>query len=151
MNFSLKNLKNLYEKYAISKIYEDEIIVTKNGFEKTEFEDKNFIDYIKFSYAWVCANTYNYLKKFEDIGKIENYEMAFDEDSEYLYDLIMEYSQEILEVTGEMIEKEYLINYMLEDNDTDKDIVKIIEILYSNDIFYDSFENWIRNANNKDI
>lgn len=141
MKYLLTELKNLYNKYIIK---EDSV------FERdklNEVKDEKIVNCVKFIYLWIYATHHNYFKlDFNDIAdKKDDYSIAFDEEAEYLYDLIMEISKEYLNVTNDIIKCEALINFVLEDEDITDNVVSIIQTFYANDNNYQIFENFIKN------
>lgn len=142
MNFSLNQLKELYEKYSIMEVGQKQVVILKNDIEKVYISEIKLVTSVKFAYAWVYANSKNISKNFLEVNN-KNYEYAFDEDSEYLYDTIMEISKEYMETTGDMINLEALINFTLEDEDISEACIKAIQNLYSSDEIYQTFENWV--------
>lgn len=153
MNFTLSELKELYEKYSIIKKGKNEVVISKYDSENVYISDIKLVTSVKFAYAWVYANSSNFTKNFLNVTDDMNF--AFTEDSEYLYDVIMEISKEFMEVTGDMIKCEALINFVLEDEDISGYVVDIIKYLYSTEEIYKSFEDWIiylvKSSNSKTI
>lgn len=142
MNFSLEKLKELYEKYAVIENGKKEVVIMKNDTEQAYNSDSKLVTSVKFAYAWVNTICSNNSKNFLEVNNID-YELAFSEEAEYLYDIIMAICIDFMESTGDMIKCEALINFMLEEDDIDESIISIIQKLYSNDKIYKSFEDWI--------
>lgn len=140
MFFSVEELKKNYEKYSIMEVGNKEVVILKNDAEKVYISEPKLVNSVKFSYAWVYANTKsnNFL---EENNKY--YEEAFNEDSKYLYDSIIDICKDYMETTGDMISKEALINFILEDEDIYEDVVEVINKLYSTNEIYQTFENYI--------
>lgn len=141
MNYPLTELKNLYNKYIIK----ENSVFERDKLNKVK--DEKIINCVKFVYLWIYATHHNYFKlDLNDIAnKKDDYSIAFDEEAEYLYDLIMEISKEYLNVTNDIIKCEALINFVLEDEDITDNVVSIIRTFYSNDNNYQIFENFIKN------
>jgi len=142
MNFSLDKLRELYEKYAIIENGKKEVVIMKNDTEQAYNSDSKLVTSVKFVYAWVNTICNNYSKNFLEVNDID-YELAFNEEAEYLYDIIMAICIDFMETTGDMIKCEALINFILEEDDIDESAVSMIQKLYSNDKIYKSFEDWI--------
>ena len=142
MNFSLDKLRELYEKYAVIENGKKEVVIMKNDTEQAYNSDIRLVTSVKFAYAWVNTIGNNYSKYFLEVSDID-YELAFSEEAEYLYDIIMAICIDFMETTGDMIKCEALINFILEDDDIDESIISLIQKLYSNDKIYKSFEAWI--------
>jgi len=140
MFFSVEELKNNYEKYSIMEVGNKEVVILKNDAEKVYISEPKLVNSVKFSYVWVYANTKsnNFL---EENNKY--YEEAFNEDSKYLYDSIIDICKEYIETTGDMISKEALINFILEDEDIYEYVVEVINKLYSTNEIYQTFETYI--------
>ena len=141
MNYPLTELKNLYNKYIIK----ENSVFERDKLNKVK--DEKIINCVKFVYLWIYDTHHNYFKlDFNDIAnKKDDYSIAFDEDAEYLYGLIMEISKEYLSVTNDIIKCEALINFVLEDEDITDNVVSIIRTFYSNDNNYQIFKNFIKN------
>ena len=142
MNFSLDKLRELYEKYAVIENGKKEVVIMKNDTEQAYNSDSKLVTSVKFAYTWVNTICNNYSKNFLEINNID-YELAFSEEAEYLYDIIMAVCIDFMESTGDMIKCEALTNFILEDDDIDESIISIIQKLYSDDKIYKSFEDWI--------
>jgi len=142
MNFSLEKLKELYEKYAVIENGKKEVVIMKNDTEQAYNSDIKLVTSVKFAYAWVNTICNNCSKNFLEANNVD-YELAFNEEAEYLYDIIMAICIDFMETTGDMIKCEALINFILEDDDVDESVISIIQKLYSNDKAYKSFEDWI--------
>jgi len=142
MNFSLDKLRELYEKYTIIENGQKEVVIMKNDTEQAYNSDSKLVTSVKFAYAWVNTICNNYFKNFLEVNDID-YELAFSEEAEYLYDIIMAICIDFMESTGDMIKREALINFILEDDDIDESIISIIQKLYSSDKVYKLFEDWI--------
>lgn len=140
MFFSVEELKKNYEKYSIMEVGNKEVVILKNDVEKVYISEPKLVNSVKFAYVWVYANTKsnNFL---EENNKY--YEEAFNEDSKYLYDSIIDICKEYMETTGDMISKEALINFILEDEDIYEDVVEVINKLYSTNEIYQTFETYI--------
>lgn len=140
MFFSVEELKKNYEKYSIMEVGNKEVVILKNDAEKVYISEPKLVNSVKFSYVWVYANTKsnNFL---EENNKY--YEEAFNEDSKYLYDSIIDICKDYMETTGDMISKEALINFILEDEDIYEDVVEVINKLYSTNEIYQTFEAYI--------
>lgn len=142
MNFSLDKLRELYEKYAVIENGNKEVVTMKNETEQAYNSDIKLVISVKFAYAWVNTACNNCSKNFLEVNNID-YELAFSEEAEYLYDIIMAVCIDFMESTGDMIKCEALINFILEDDDIDESVISIIQKLYSSDKVYKSFEDWI--------
>ena len=142
MFFSINELKKNYEKYSIMEVGNKEVVILKNDTEKVYISEPKLVNSVKFAYAWVYSNTKSKLNNFLEENNIY-YEDSFNEESEYLYDTIIDISKEYMEVAGDMISKEALINFTLEDEDIGENVVEVINKLYSSDKIYQTFENYI--------
>lgn len=142
MNFSLDKLRELYEKYAVIENGKKEVVIMKNDTEQAYNSDSKLVTSVKFVYAWINVICNNCSKNFLEVNIID-YELAFSEEAEYLYDIIMPICIDFMETTGDMIKCEALINFILENDEIDEYVVSIIQKLYSNDKIYKSFEDWI--------
>ena len=141
MNYKLVELETIYKKYVLKG---DSVF---DKIELNEIKDEKIINCVKFVYLWIYAFHYNYFKlDFNDIAnKNEDYSIAFDETAVYLYDLIIEISKEYLMVTNDVIKCEALINFVLDDEDVNGDVIDIIYAFYLNEEHYKIFENFIKN------
>ena len=142
MNFSLDKLRELYEKYAIIENGQKEVVIMKNDTEQAYNSDNKLVTSVKFAYAWVNTICNNYSKYFLEVSDID-YELAFSEEAEYLYDIIMAICIDFMESTGDVIKCEALVNFILEDDDIEQSVISVIRKLYSNDKIYKSLEDWI--------
>ena len=129
-----------------------EVVILKNDTEKVYISETKLVNSVKFAYAWVYSNTKSKSNNFLEENNIY-YEDAFNEETEYLYDTIIDISKEYMEVAGDMISKEALINFALEDEDICESVIEVINKLYSSDKIYQTFETYIvylvMNSNSK--
>lgn len=142
MFFSLNKLRELYEKYAVIENGKKEVVIMKTDTEQAYNSNNKLVTSVKFVYAWVNAICSNNSRNFLEVNNID-YELAFSEEAEYLYDIIMAICIDFMESTGDMIKCEALINFILEDDDIDESIISIIQNLYLDDKIYKSFEDWV--------
>ena len=149
MNFTFNELKTLFNNYNLKKdIYGQYYILNRNT--GIPYNDGLVIDYVKFSYDWIHITRYSRnLKRIDSIIIEESdYNYAFSDELKVVYDNIMNYSRQSLESTGEMISKENLIECLKQNGINKEELLNIIEIIYTQEDFYQFYEIWLRYSTN---
>jgi len=144
MDFTFDELKNLFYTFNLKQdIYGQYFIVNRQT--GIPYNDGLVVDYVKFAHTWVYATTHNRsLKKDSNIMTQEDYDYAFNEEAREVYNLIMNYSNQVLKHTGRMIGKERLIEYIRQNGIPVNYLKSIVDAIYSQENFYNSYEIWVR-------
>ncbi len=143
MNFTLDEVKNLFDTYTIKKKENGKFYVSERN-NNTCYGEETIVDYVKFAYTWIRACQYNRKRPTFDLSVItdDDYYNAFNNHTEKLYEALMEISRKYLKEHQNMISQDELkeklsyLNY-IHTND-------IINGLYSNERFLKVFEKWVK-------
>ncbi len=151
MNYSLEDVKNLFEKYNLQKDDTGAYIAVKRG-SNIFYDAPEFLEKVKFAHTWFAATRYARSLESPNANQItpSDYNYAFGSNANEVYDYIMLQVSNTMQAAGvlmreETLEKEVIdaINY--------KYASSIVKGLYSKDHFKNAFLNWVRMANNMPI
>ena len=142
MEFTLEEVKKLFDTYNIKKQSDGKFYVSERG-SNTLYGEEKIVDYVKFAYTWIRACQYNRKRPTFDLSVItdDDYYNAFNNHTEKLYEALMEISRNYLKEHQTMIDKEELckqLSYLDYAHTND-----IINGLYSNERFIKILEKWV--------
>lgn len=88
MNFTLDDVKKLYDNYDIKKIKGKDAIV--NRFNHQQIFDSKLVSNVEFAHSWFLARQVNQSDTLRnEIVAEEEYQRAFDKQAKLIYDYIM--------------------------------------------------------------
>ena len=148
MNYSLEDIKKLFDQFNLQKADDGIYIAAKIG-TNIFYDDPEFVEKVKFAHTWFAATRFERPLESPDGKQIteNDYKYAFGPQAKEVYDNIMAQVSNTMQAAGvlmreETLEKEIVaaINY--------KYASSIVKGLYSKEHFKASLENWVRMANN---
>lgn len=150
MDFTFDELKELYKRFNLKKdIYGEYYILNRNT--GIPYSEGLIVDYVKFAYNWVHINRYSRLlnKKDSSLLEQEDYDYAFSEELRNVYDVIMKCSKEVLRMTGEIVNKVSLVEYLEKNGIVKQELLNVVEFMYLDEEFYKMYEIWVRYSSMK--
>ncbi len=148
MNYSLEDVKNLFAQYNLQRAEDGTYIATKIG-ANNAYDAQEFVEKVKFAHAWFAATRYE--RTLESPGGKQitetDYNYAFGPQAKEVYDNIMAQVSNTMQAAGVLMREETLEREIMEAVNY-KYASSIVKGLYAKEHFKDSFENWVRMANN---
>lgn len=148
MNYSMENVKNLFEQYNLQKAVDGTYIATKIG-TNIPYDTPDFVEKVKFAHTWFAATRYERSLESPDGRQIteNDYNYAFGVQAKEVYDNIMAHVSNTMQAAGVLMQEETLEREIAETVNY-KYAASIVKGLYSKEHFKGAFENWVRMANN---
>ena len=151
MNYSLEDIKKLFTEFNLQKADDGTYLAMKIG-TNIPYEAKEFVEKVKFAHTWFAATRYERALENPNANQVTelDYSYAFGPQAQEVYDCIMAQVSNTMQAAGVLMREETLAKEVMEAINY-KYASSIVKGLYSKEHFKESFENWVRMANNLPI
>lgn len=148
MNYSLEDVKKLFDQFNLQKTDDGTYIAAKIG-TNIFYDNPEFVEKVKFAHAWFAATRYERSLENPDASQIteSDYNYAFGPQVQEVYEYIMAQVSNTMQAAGVLMREETLEKEIVEAMSY-KYAASIVKGLYSKEHFKESFANWVRMANN---